>query len=391
MTELLMIFLKAIASKLGGDAAKAIENALFGKQTSLDDIAKLITALNASVDELPTRVNHKIVQQRYQQIISTAKHNVDNNHIGGLLEFLDDSKTDSYWGVVNSVCIDMFAISATEMENKRDSPNEIDFSGGQGLVQMVNNDLIKDRQVLTQYMKALTMNSIALSAAIVAATHIATAALIKIKTVKQGEPHYQECQNRIHATSTQKYLPLINGKPGPHGFAYILAPAIRQAPRAIAEGDLTAVYESVYAGKRQYIYSQRFYESDHGHHWYIPAENSHNPALVEHDTSAGIFQLIGLPSDSVLLYSHIGYVYVGFMQGSVSQSSMGVWLNGQAGQAFKWSFEKRDGYVAYLFDSTDSNGAILSTKYDIGFGRCMDWVTNPDHDADENYWFLMPE
>lgn len=325
---LLLIFLKKAAAKLGADAAQLIMEALLGKPTSLKDIQELMNALQSSINMLPAEITKRINDQKYFETISSAQHNTKNKNYKDLLIFLDDGDKDkSYWGVSNSLCIDMYRVSAFEMEENHNHPQKIKFRNRRdGYAQKYNEEYLKEPRLITDYMTALTGFTISLGTAIVTITHVATEALKVIAKCPPSNPHYNDCQRRINNSVTKRYLPMTQDRSaaGGKGLPYILAPAIAQAPRAIAGYTLASIYEGAVGSDpiSAAIKSARFVK-DKVKEAYLPSNHEKNPYLEKNPTSWS-FKFSDKAYNWVTISHGSQILYIGYSRFQPQESELGV-------------------------------------------------------------------
>lgn len=245
ITVLLTLGLKKLAPVVGNVAFNKIKEGIFGKETTLGDIKDSIKALDAVISSLPKETYKHFVEQEFWIDTTQAEHNIIHNHIGGLLDFLDDSRKESYWGITNKLCLLFTAVSAVNMEKSRLTPENLDL-GISGSIKNSSNSALKTQRGITDYLEIVSAEAAILTIYVFTLQRLASEALLMMGRVKPGEDYYKECRARLDSKTTKKYVPISGDqtKAGVGGLLSILAPAIAEAPRQAVGKELALIYES---------------------------------------------------------------------------------------------------------------------------------------------------
>lgn len=362
MDPLFVLFLGKAKSYLGENAGKLIRELLFGKEVTLTDIQSQLTSMENSLKELPQDIYDYFVDKKFQNMVSHAKHNVDEKNYEALLTFLDDGKTESYWGLINMMCINMFEVSAYDMELHKDKPSAIKFHKKNGFMQKENRNKIRGGNYpeITDYMVYVTNFPITFSASIAAITLIATKAMEVIRDCEDDE-FREACQRRLNNTTTKKYLPIgKNDHTGVNGLASILAPCISYSCRDIIGHQLSDIYMGATQSSGSPDISIRHPRFETSKYKYLPNTGVLNPDLSSTPVS---FKLSFADADQrdLAIYSDYAYLYIGEVV--VDNSEWGVTFDYEDDalyQRAKWRW-----YITE-YRTTEKWGIVFMFKYGSG-------------------------
>jgi hypothetical protein len=374
-SSLLLLLLNKAHSGLEDYIVAKIKEALLGHETSLDDISKLVNGLQISIDALPSEVRNSMTQQKFMEIISQANHNIEEENVKELLDFLNDGKKDSYWGMANTLAINMTSVSATEMEIHMNTPNSLNFGNPASFMNTAKAKALGKIIGINEYISTIAGHVITLSAAVVSLQHVATRALKKISEVKSTNEFYGKCQERINNTTTKKYLP-FSANMAKKGLAAILSPAIVQAPRAVIGLSLTTVLEKACKDGSPWlaIKSYRFKDNDRCYLQCSSADvnpwtsdsSKKNWYIQFSDNSLNKINIFNQP-DGYRKYLTIGLPNQNYPDPEKISGDYGVRIVGY-GSSWNWYVTSKKSETVHIFECDPESSVLkrfLSTKWSI--------------------------
>ena len=362
---LLLLALKKAGAKIGEEVSKKVQEALFGHETTLDDLKDMISGVEHSIKGLPEEVVHYMVKIKFIQTLSQVEHDCQNANIAALLRFLGEDVQGSrdklyFWGLANLLCIEMTGVSATEFENYREAPSKIDFAK-RAYVQKINGDLLRKTRPITNYVDGVSDLIVMLSVSIVAIQHMASEALKKIAEVKSSDPLYERCQKLLNNAYTKKYLPFDGDKVGGNGLSAILSPALTQCPRSVVGVELAGIYESASAGTtpRLSFMSHRYRSSSRR---YLQWEGSKNPWTSSDSTKNWRLSFTGSARERITISHYPSRsgsdgLYIGFPAFSHDMKDYGIWV-GEGSSSWYWFIKKEKNDVVHMF--RNGSGSMLA-------------------------------
>ena len=369
MQDLLTICLGKMKDQIGEYVVGQIKKALLGEEdTSLADIKKMLEGLQVAINGLPATVVKYLNDQKYVETISLADHNVQEGNIPALLNFLDDSTANGYWGLSNSLAISMTGVSIHEMENNRSTPEKINFSQkSQSYMNTVKNTVLSEIILMTDYVSIITRHAIALPTTIVTVQQTATKALKKISEVKSGEQYYEDCQVIINKAATKKYLPVVAQQGKWQGLSYVLNPALNQAPRDVIGVDLAAVFERATGDGSPWlaISSHRFKDREYR---YLQWDNEKNPWFSNNSQKNWYFKFNDDKSDEITINHPKGYLLIGlpdpnkyYPDREKISADYGVWVKNYK-VSWHWYVVMQDSKTVHIF-GVATQGPSISARY----------------------------